>query len=92
MINAEIVYATPIKQLLLAITLPAHCNVADAIKLSGILTQCSELEQQAVKSLNVGIFSIPCSLEREVQQGDRIEIYRPLRHDPKEARRMRAKK
>ncbi len=92
MINAEIVYATPKKQLLLAITLPAHSNVADAIKLSGILTQCSELEQQEVTSLNVGIFSIPCSLEREVQQGDRIEIYRPLRHDPKEARRMRAKK
>ena len=92
MINAEIVYATPKKQLLLAITLPAHCNVADAIKLSGILTQCSELEQQEVTSLNVGIFSIPCSLEREVKQGDRIEIYRPLRHDPKEARRMRAKK
>ncbi len=92
MINAEIVYATPKKQLLLTITLPAHCNVADAIKLSGILTQCSEFEQQEVTSLNVGIFSIPCTLEREVQQGDRIEIYRPLRHDPKDARRMRAKK
>jgi uncharacterized protein len=92
MINVEIVYGTTEKQLLLAIILPAHSNVADAIKLSGILTQCSELEQQEVTSLNVGIFSIPCSLEREVQQGDRIEIYRPLRHDPKDARRMRAKK
>jgi hypothetical protein len=56
------------------------------------LTQCSELEQQEVTSLNVGIFSIPCALDREVKQGDRIEIYRPLRHDPKEARRIRAKK
>jgi putative ubiquitin-RnfH superfamily antitoxin RatB of RatAB toxin-antitoxin module len=27
-----------------------------------------------------------------VKQGDRIEIYRPLRHDPKDARRIRAKK
>ena len=92
MINVDIVYATPEKQLLLALTLPAHCSVADAIKLSGILTQFSELEQQEVTSLNVGIFSIPCSLERQVHAGDRIEIYRPLRHDTKDARRMRAKK
>lgn len=92
MINAEIVYATPEKHYLLALALPENCSVAHAISLSGILTQCDELAQQDVASLNVGIFSIPCALEREVKHGDRIEIYRPLRHDPKEARRMRAKK
>lgn len=92
MINAEIVYATPEKQYLLALVLPENCSVAHAITVSGILTQCDELAQQELTSLNVGIFSIPCALEHEVKQGDRIEIYRPLRHDPKEARRMRAKK
>ncbi len=92
MINAEVVYATPGRQLLLLVTLPEHCSVIEAITSSGILSQCDELAQQDVASLNVGIFSIPCAHDREVQQGDRIEIYRSLRHDPKEARRMRAKK
>jgi putative ubiquitin-RnfH superfamily antitoxin RatB of RatAB toxin-antitoxin module len=92
MINAEVVYATPERQILLPVTLPENCSVIDAISLSGILPQFDELVRKDIASLNVGIFSIPCALDREVKQGDRIEIYRPLRHDPKEARRIRAKK
>ena len=92
MINAQVVYATPQKQYLLALTLPENCRVEQAIELSGILRQCDELSTQALSSLNVGIFSIPCQLELIVEEGDRIEIYRPLHCDPKEARRARAKK
>jgi len=42
--------------------------------------------------LQAGIFGVTCKLDQPVKEGDRIEIYRPLVHDPKEARRQRALK
>jgi putative ubiquitin-RnfH superfamily antitoxin RatB of RatAB toxin-antitoxin module len=39
----------------------------------------------------VGIFGRIVDLHRAVVAGDRIEIYRPLTADPKEARRRRAR-
>lgn len=89
MINVEVVYAKPDKQTLLTVSLSENCTVAEAILQSGILTQFSELN---LETLAVGIFSTPCALDRIVKNGDRIEIYRPLQHDPKEARRQRALK
>ncbi|MDD5229266.1 MAG: RnfH family protein [Methylococcales bacterium] len=89
MINVEVAYATPEKQTLLAVSLFENCTVAEAIVQSGILKQFSELH---LEFLNVGIFSTPCALERNVKNGDRIEIYRPLQNDPKDARRQRAMK
>jgi putative ubiquitin-RnfH superfamily antitoxin RatB of RatAB toxin-antitoxin module len=38
----------------------------------------------------VGIFGVIASLQDAVHDGDRVEIYRPLVADPKEARRVRA--
>ena len=38
----------------------------------------------------VGIFGVRCRLDKIVQPGDRVECYRPLLLDPKEARRVRA--
>ncbi len=87
MINVEIVYAKPEKQMLLTVSLSTNRTVAEAIVQSGILSQFSELK---LETLHVGIFSMPCALDRSVKNGDRIEIYRPLQHDPKEARRQRA--
>lgn len=89
MIDVEVVYATPKKQTLLIVHVPPKSNVADAIKYSGILLQFPELK---LETLNVGIFSMPCELGREVKPNERIEIYRPLQNDPKEARRQRALK
>ncbi len=89
MINVEVVYAKPEKQTLLMVSLSANRTVAEAIVQSGILAQFSELN---LDTLNVGIFSTPCALDRIVKNGDRIEIYRPLQHDPKDARRQRATK
>ena len=38
----------------------------------------------------VGIYSKLCELDTVLEDGDRVEIYRPLKADPKEARRSRA--
>ena len=89
MMDVEVVYATPEKQTLLVVHIPQKSNVAEVIKLSGILSKFPELK---LETLHVGIFSTPCELERELKQGERVEIYRPLQNDPKVARRQRALK
>lgn len=88
-INIEIVYASPTEQCLLALTVPADSTLRDAIEASGILQTFPELE---LNELRVGVFSKPRELTDLVQEGDRIEIYRRLLIDPKEARRIKAKK
>ncbi len=89
MINIEIVYAKPEKQTLLSLSVAENCTVSEAILQSNILADFPDCD---INTASVGIFSTPCTLETIVQSGDRIEIYRPLQTDPKEARRQRALK
>lgn len=69
-----------------ALELPAGCMVGQAIESSGILTACPEL---ATGKLVIGIWGRKTSLKQVLQAQDRLEIYRPLRVDPKVARRER---
>jgi len=85
----EIVYASPTRQSLLKVMVEPGCTIEEAIKQSGILQTFPEINLERNK---VGIFSKPKLLSDTVQAGDRIEIYRPLIIDPKEARRAKAKK
>lgn len=89
LIDVEIAYATPEKQWLIAVKLPEQSTAQSAIDASGLLSRCPELDNVA---LNMGIFASVCKPEQPLKQGDRVEIYRPLFHDPKEARRQRAAK
>ena len=88
-ITVEVAYAWPGQQTLIEVKLQAGSTIEAAIERSGILMQCPEINL-AVQE--VGIFSRLCQLSDEVFNGDRIEIYRPLIIDPKEARRAKAKK
>mgnify|MGYP006444260963 CR=1 FL=1 len=63
------------------------CSVKEVILLSCVLDLFPEL---VLDALSVGIFYKQVSLDKKVQQGDRIEIYTPLWVDPKTARRNRA--
>lgn len=45
-----------------------------------------------VATRSVGIWGHVCSLDSVVHAGDRVEVYRPLQIDPKDARRLRAAK
>ncbi len=62
-------------------------TVREAIGRSGILEQFPEIDLAVSK---VGVFGKATTLEAEVAVGDRVEIYRPLIADPKEARKRRA--
>ncbi|MDD5272881.1 MAG: RnfH family protein [Methylovulum sp.] len=85
----EVAYATPDQQILLALQLQPPATVGAAIEASGIVSRYPEL---AGATLTVGIFGRVTALEQPLKTGDRVEIYRPLIHDPKEARRQRAAK
>lgn len=88
-IKIEIAYALPDKQCILPVEVESGCTVAAAIEQSGILNLFPEID---LNKQSVGIFSKSCHLSDNVQEGDRVEIYRPLIIDPKEARRTKAKR
>ena len=62
-------------------------TLGDAIDRSGVLAEHPALVRA---DLTIGVFSHPRPLDAAAHEGDRIEIYRPLLVDPKEARRHRA--
>jgi putative ubiquitin-RnfH superfamily antitoxin RatB of RatAB toxin-antitoxin module len=88
-IQVEVAYAKPEAQVILPVLVEPGATVADIIGQSGILARFPEIDLADAK---VGIFSKPCGLDYAPRHKDRIEIYRPLIADPKEARRQRAAK
>jgi uncharacterized protein len=69
------------------LVLAAGSTVRDAVEASRLIARHPQL---SVETLDVGVWGRSCSLERPLENGDRIELYRPLTMDPKEARRRRA--
>jgi putative ubiquitin-RnfH superfamily antitoxin RatB of RatAB toxin-antitoxin module len=88
-IDVEIVYALPARQILIKLGMPHGATVRDAIVVSGLLLTCPEINLMSSK---VGIFGRRVTTDTILQSGDRVEIYRALMADPKEARRLRARK
>lgn len=84
----EVAYALPTKQKLIVLQMKPGSTVRDAIEQSGILAQFQDIDLESTHK--VGIWSKSCALSRALQQGDRVEIYRPLVADPKEIRKRRA--
>lgn len=85
-IVVEIAYAFQ-NQIIRKISVPTGSTVANVISATRIQEEFPEIDLAKNK---VGIYSRICNLEQVVKHGDRIEIYRPLLIDPKEARRLRA--
>lgn len=85
----EVAYALRDRQVLLTVQLEEGCTVEQAIRRSGILSAFPEIE---IARSEVGIFGRVVSLDARVRDGDRVEIYRPLIADPKDARRQRAQR
>lgn len=88
-IRVSLVHAEPGRVFSAAFELPEGATVADAIERSGIHEQRGDIEIDVGR---LGIFARKATLETALRDGDRVEIYRPLKIDPKEARRRRARK
>lgn len=86
--EVEVVYALQAKQWSRRIALQPGATVRDAIERSGLLAAHPELEGT---DLMVGVWNHRAALDTAVRADDRVEIYRPLTADPKEARRRRAR-
>jgi putative ubiquitin-RnfH superfamily antitoxin RatB of RatAB toxin-antitoxin module len=89
LIKIEVAYAMPDKQCILTVEVVAETTIEMAIISSGILTRFPGIRLQTA---GVGVFGKRRQLSDAVQDGDRIEIYRPLMIDPKDARRAKAVK
>lgn len=88
MLAIEVIYAGSGTLDRTTLAVAVGTTVREVIARSGILTRRPEL---AADRLAVGIFGRPCELDQPVGDGDRIEIYRPLLADPKQARRQRVR-
>ncbi|KMQ76377.1 putative antitoxin component PasI (RatB) [Marinobacter subterrani] len=91
MMEVEVAYARPDKQQIVPVTVPEGTTALEAARLSGIVDVFPELDLDAT---DMGVFGkvIKDPSAHELRQGDRVELYRPLKIDPKQARLNRAKK
>lgn len=86
--GVEVVYApAPHRVDRVALSLEPGATVADALQASGLLAR----HGLVLDALAVGVWGRACALDLRLREHDRVEIYRPLQVDPKEARRQRYK-
>lgn len=86
-ITVEVAYALASEQVIVSIKAPNGITAKQAIQASGILNKYPEIDLAVNK---IGIFGKPAKLDALLKDLDRVEIYRPLIADPKEARKQRA--
>lgn len=86
-IRVEVAYARPDRQVILDVEAEAGITLDEAVRRSGILEEFPEIDPSDAK---VGVFGKLAKSDTVLNDGDRVEIYRPLIADPKEARRKRA--
>ena len=87
LLEITVVYALPETACLIPLQVQKGSTVKQAVENSRILEKFPEIVLDPGK---VGIFSKPVDLDTVLSDGDRIEIYRSLKADPKAARRKRA--
>jgi len=79
-LRVEVVQARPGGAEIVEIRLPDGATVRDALAAAGS------------KGNQAGIFGKRVTMDTRLADGDRVEVYRPLKLDPKEARRRRARR
>ncbi|MBQ0832029.1 MULTISPECIES: RnfH family protein [unclassified Marinobacter] len=91
MLKIEVAYARPDKQEIVPVQVAEGTTAIEAVNLSGITAMFPEIDAE---SIDMGIFGkvIKKPADHELRDGDRVELYRPLQIDPKQARLNRAKK
>ena len=91
MIQVEVAYALPEKQLIVPLNVKKGSTMYDAVVQSGIADKFEGLD---VDSTPMGVFGKAerKPKERVLEEGERVELYRPLIADPKEVRKKRAAK
>ncbi|MDX1347584.1 MAG: RnfH family protein [Thiomicrorhabdus chilensis] len=79
----EVAYALPDEQFLFEQEVEEGCTIEQALKTSKLLEEFPDLNID-----KVGIFGRLMPVDTPLREGDRIEVYRPLKVDPRERRRQ----
>lgn len=87
LLSVEVVYARPERAWRVSLRLAPGSTALQAFEASGLRERVEEL---ASAEPDLGVFAHPVAPDRPLRDGDRVEIYRPLLIDPKDARRKRA--
>lgn len=90
-IRVEVAYAAPEEQKIIKFDVLIGTTMYDAVVQSGITNIFPQID---IENDKFGIFgkAVKKPKEHELREGDRVEIYRPLTIDPKQARLNRAAK
>ena len=83
-IEVEVAYARPDMQRIVVVEVKAGTAARDVLRLSGLVESFPEID---VAGCPLGVFGTPVDDDYGVKAGDRIEVYRPLERDPRDARR-----
>ncbi len=86
--RVAIAYGTASEQTLTSLELEEGATIADALRAARDRPPFSNLP---LASMPVGVFGRPAGRDTLLKPGDRVELYRPLVMDPREARRRRAR-
>ncbi len=96
LITVEVAYALPHKQKIIELLVEPGTTALQAVERSGIEKHFPDID---ISSAKMGIFGqslgtkgMDSAADHVLHAGDRVEIYRPLTSDPKDARRKRAEK
>ncbi|MCG6896649.1 MAG: RnfH family protein [Thiocapsa sp.] len=77
--HVGVAYADKFKQTWLKLDVPEGSTAREAIERSGLLDQFAEIDLSVNR---IGIFGRLVQLDTRLNDGDRIEIYRPITADP----------
>lgn len=86
-ISVEVVLALPETQLLVTVSLPSGATAADALRQCEISERLPDLDTQKAP---IGVWGHVVDFDHRLKDGDRVEVYRPLKINPREARRQLA--
>jgi putative ubiquitin-RnfH superfamily antitoxin RatB of RatAB toxin-antitoxin module len=89
MLRVEVVYALREEQVLIPLEVEEGTTAREAVERSGILQRLPGID---VAASPVGVFGRIVSADAPLREGDRVELYRPLRAPPGDARRSRARR
>ncbi|TVS10285.1 MAG: RnfH family protein [Wenzhouxiangella sp.] len=86
-LQVEVAAGLPDRQLVIPLILPSGATVQDALAAANLPGRMPGLE---INPACIGVFGRLSALDRPLADGDRVEVYRPLKADPKEVRRQLA--
>ena len=89
MISVEVAFASREVQRLVELQVRAGTHAREALRLSGLAGEFPEIDADRCP---LGVFGECVADDYALLPGDRVEVYRPLRVDPREARRERARR